>query len=149
MAPEPGVVSLRFYPKRAKTSLLALSVAISLIMGINRSSSPTWTFGYAMLWGGLSAVMPFAMLREYPSVQAAILTSVLGIAVVGLGYGVYRRSKLAAWILVVFALFDMLSRLVQGHSGYLMPGILFAFALTAAISMRRQTQISPIAKLRV
>jgi hypothetical protein len=113
-------------------------------MGSKRSSSPTWTFGYAIFWGGLSAVMPFAMLREYPSLAAAILTSLLGLAVIGLGFGVYRRSRLAAWVLVVFALFDVLSRLVQRHSGYLMPGILFALALASAISMRRQTQISPI-----
>lgn len=92
-------------------------------MGGKRSSSPTWTFGYAIFWGGLSAAMPFAMLREYPSLASAILTSFLGLATIGLGYGVYRRSRVAAWILVGLALFDMLSRFVQGHSGYLMPGI--------------------------
>lgn len=108
------------------------------------SSSPKWTFGYAIFWGGLSAAMPFAMLHEYPSLASAILTSILGLAVIGLGYGVYRRSRAAAWILVGFALFDMLSRLVQGHTGFLMPGILLAFSLTSAISMHKQMQVAPI-----
>jgi hypothetical protein len=86
--------------------------------------------------------MPLTMLHEYPSPAAAIATSILGLAVIGLGFAVYRRSQLAAWILVAFALYDTAARILQGHTGFLMPGLLFAFALCAAISLRKQTQPS-------
>jgi hypothetical protein len=81
------------------------------------------------------------MLREYPSLAAAIGTSILGLVVIGLGYGVYRRSPLAAWGLVFFALIDVASRILQGHSGYLIPGTLSVLALRAAISLRKPTQV--------
>jgi len=106
----------------------------------NRSSAPTWTFGYAIFWGGLSAVMP--LMTAYPSRTVAIATSVLGLVVIGLGYAVYRRSRLAAWILVGFSLFDVAYRIILRHSFDLPAGLLFAFALTAAISMRKPIQVS-------
>jgi hypothetical protein len=108
----------------------------------NRSSAPTWTFGYAIFWGGLSAVMPLT--TAYPSPTVAITTSILGLLVIGLGYAVYRRSLLAAWILVAFSLFDVVSRIIHGHSGFIMPGLLFLFALNAAISLRKPMQVSTI-----
>ena len=83
-------------------------------------------------------------LREYPSRSSAIFTSILGLAVIALGFAVYRRSRLAAWILVGFSLLDVLSRILKGHNGYLMPGVLFVFALNAAIALRRPIQVSTL-----
>ena len=101
-----------------------------------RSSAPTWTFGYAILWGGFSVILP--LLQDYPSSWAAILTSLLGLMTIGVGYAAYRRKQWAAWVLVAFALVDIGAEEIVRASGYIMPGVLFAFALTSAIALRNE-----------
>jgi hypothetical protein len=82
--------------------------------------------------------MPLILMAEYPSTAAAVGTSVLGVVVIAAGFAVYKRKRWAAWGLVVFALIDVAARAVQGYTGYLMPALLFAFALTAAIKLGRE-----------
>jgi hypothetical protein len=62
------------------------------------------------------------------------------LVVIALGFGVYRRKQVPAWILVGCAVFDVASRIFLGHGGFVMPGILFAFALIALLAMRREAQ---------
>ena len=108
-----------------------------------RSSAPTWTFVYAVFWGGYSAIMLFVMAeRTCPSFAAAILTSLSGVIVIGLGFAVYRRSQIAAWLLVAFALSDLAARIVGGRSGLVMPIPLLAFSLLAAMYLRKQAKAS-------
>jgi uncharacterized membrane protein len=109
-----------------------------------RSTAPTWTFGYAVLWGGLSVAMPFLVPEEYPSQPAMIGTSILGIATILFGLAVYRRKQWAAWSLVGFSIFDIATRIILGHSGALMPIILLLFSLNAAMSLRREAHSSAI-----
>jgi|HubBroStandDraft_5_1064220.scaffolds.fasta_scaffold1625248_1 hypothetical protein len=64
-----------------------------------------------------------------------------------LGFAVLRGHRWAAWSLVAIALLDIVTRAMLGHSGYLMPGLLLAFALTAAIRIgedrRRAAALTP------
>ena len=106
-----------------------------------RSSAPTWTFVYAVFWGGYNAVMPFVTTEQRPSLAAAILSSLSGVIVVGLGFAVYRRSQTAAWLLVAFALIDLAVRIV-GRPSLVMPFPLLAFALLAAMYLRKQAKAS-------
>lgn len=82
-------------------------------------------------------VVPFLVLAEYPSVVAAVATSLSGAAVVGLGYAVYRGKGWAAWTLVVFAVVDIVARNVHERGGFLMPLILIFAALSAASSLSK------------
>jgi hypothetical protein len=104
------------------------------------SSAPTWTFGYAILWGGFTSVLPLIVPEQYPTRAILILTSVLGLVMIALGVAIYRRRQWAAWTLVAFALFDIGTRAILRQSGFLMPIILLAFALTAAIQLRCDTR---------
>jgi hypothetical protein len=96
-----------------------------------------WASGYAVLWGGLTVVMPILSYAEYGSLGTALLTSLSGALIIALGFGVYRRSELAAWLLVVFGFIDIVSRIVLGPKGPLMPMILLGLSLWAAIYLRR------------
>ncbi len=108
---------------------------------VGPSSAPSWTFGYAIFWGGFTAVVPFISLSEYRSVAIAVGTSLLGIVVIALGIAVCKRKRSAAGALVAFALFDAASRAFQGASRYLMPGLLLVCALTAAIKLGKERSV--------
>ena len=82
------------------------------------------------------------MAEQRPSFAAAILTSLSGVIVIGLGFAVYRRSQIAAWLLVAFALSDLAARIVGGRSGLVMPIPLLAFSLLAAMYLRKQAKAS-------
>lgn len=107
-----------------------------------RSSAPTWTFVYAAFWGGYSAIMPLIMTEQMPSLTYSIVTSLSGAIVVGLGFAVYRRSQIAAWLLVAIALGEVGVRIVGGHGGLMMPFPLLAFSLLAAMYLRKQAKAS-------
>ena len=102
------------------------------------SAAPTWTFGYAALWGGLTATLPLIWPQQYPSQAMRIGTMLEGLIIIGLGVMVYRRKRWAAWTLVAIALLEIGVRLVSHASGALMPFILFAFALVAVGQLRRE-----------
>jgi len=95
-----------------------------------------WTVGYALFWGGLTVSIPFFNIDEYGSVAIALATSILGAVVVSLAICLYYSSQRAAWGLVIFAIFDIISRIVQQHSGYLMPLILLGLAVRSANYLR-------------
>ncbi len=104
------------------------------------SSAIRWAVGYAILWGGGTMVVPVFHYAEYHSLGVALNTSLLGAIIIALGFGVYRRSELAAWALVMVAVFDIVVRILMHHSGLLMPLILLALALQAGIYLRRHPQ---------
>jgi len=108
---------------------------------MNRSSVPTGTFAYAVFWGGLSTALALISPQEFPTPTMAILTSILGVAVIALGYGVYRRKQFAAWAFVAFSALDVGARILSHGSGYIMRGLLFWDALASAVVLRREAQL--------
>ena len=85
-------------------------------------------------------MIPVLNYAGYGSLGVAPLTSLLGAVIIALGFGVYRRSDLAAWALVMVAVFDIGVRILMHHSGLLMPLILLALALQATVYFRRHPQ---------
>jgi hypothetical protein len=75
---------------------------------------------------------------EYPTQIVAALTAVLGLFAIALGYFTYRRREWAAWVLVGFSIFDAVSRVWAGHTGYLIPILLFAFAFNAGFQLHKE-----------
>ena len=113
-------------------------------MATDRSSAPSWTFGYAVFWGAFTVVVALAAPEGYPSAAISIATAILGLVTVGLGVGVYRRRLLAAWALVGLALLDIAVSIRSHRSGYLMPGILLALAMASVSAIRKERQAPAI-----
>ena len=122
---------------------------VGIAVNNKSSSAPKWTFGYSIFWGGLSAILPFIISNEFPSHKAAVVTMGFGVLTIVLGFLVYKRIRWAAWALVILALLDTAARAIQGHSGYLMPGLMLAFALTAAVKLGRERSQLPSPELFV
>ena len=107
-------------------------------IGTRFSAAPTWTFGYAALWGGLTAALPLISPQKYPLQAMRIGTLLEGLILIGLGVMVYRRNQWAAWTLMAIALLEIGLRFVSRANGALLPFILFAFALVAVGQLRRE-----------
>ena len=85
---------------------------------LHRSSALAWVFGYTLLWGSLSAILPLIVPSQYRPLAAAVGTSLLGAITIGLGFGVYRRSRVAV---VASAVLEVMARIASHHTGLLMP----------------------------
>jgi hypothetical protein len=139
-----GVQELIIVPITLALFAVLIYGAVTTILSIIRPSlvgqkSVSCAFAYAVAWGGLTIVLPFVATAEYPSLGIAIAISILGAIQVALGFAVRRRSQMAAWGLVVFALLDILIRISTGTTGFLMPLILLVLSFPAAIYLRRQS----------
>lgn len=71
---------------------------------------------------------------------SGLITSLLGAIIVVLGFGVYRRSELAAWALVMVAVFNIVVQILMHHIGLLMPLIMLVLAVQAGIYLHRHRQ---------
>jgi hypothetical protein len=107
----------------------------------DRSSAPTWTLGFVVLWGCFTVFVASAAPEEYPSPAISVATAILGLVTIALGLAVYRRKSWAAWTLAGLAVLDIMARIRFSRSGYGLPGILLALALTSAFAIRKETQV--------
>jgi len=104
-------------------------------------SSPTWVLGYTILWGGWIAIGSLLVFSNHSSLKIVAATSFFGaVGIIALGFGVYRRDRWAAWGLVAYAATDVAARAAHGRGGEILPGILLALALIAAISLWREAK---------
>jgi hypothetical protein len=137
-------------------------------MKTRRSFAVTGTFICAVIWGMMTTLMPLLEIwlwqepAEYVAgeIAAASETMISGAIVVALGLGVFWKKAWAAWLLCGYAIFDLIYGLSQPRviltdhvpqlvaltteiergAGYLLPFILFFFALFAATSLKSVRQ---------
>ncbi len=129
----------------ALLAILSYGVVITIISirwpSLLRQKIVTWAFAYAVVWGVVTALMPFVLIASYPALASAISTSILGAIIVSLGFAVRRGSQTAAWGLVLYALLDIFVRFSSGIHGYIMPFILFVLSFPAAIYLSKRQSV--------
>ena len=106
-------------------------------LAYSKNSALKVLFWYPVLWGGLTAMMSLVIADEYSSVALAIVTGIVGMLTIATAFAVRRGKEWAIWVLLLVAVLDIVGRITNGHSGFLMPGLLVIFAAHAAIVMRR------------
>jgi hypothetical protein len=100
-------------------------------------SPPGWAFGIALVWGVLCVAIGMINPESTLGTGQMVVAVISGLIIIGLAFGVRRRSQIAAWSLVAAGLLDAVNRLYNHQSGFLLPAILLVAASRAALFLRK------------